>query len=45
MPLSGIIANVGIAEFYATVLQTPIQGGRDHYNTGVWNKSVQIRQY
>jgi norsolorinic acid ketoreductase len=33
--LSVVIANAGMAEFYGTVLQTPVQGARDHYNTNV----------
>jgi norsolorinic acid ketoreductase len=31
--LSVVIANAGMVEFYGTILQTPIQGTRDHYNT------------
>jgi len=31
--LSIVIANAGMAEFYGTVLQTPVQGARDHFNT------------
>ena len=31
--LSVVIANAGIVEFYGTVLQTPVQGARDHFNT------------
>jgi norsolorinic acid ketoreductase len=30
--LDVVIANAGIAHFYGTALQTPIQGARDHYN-------------
>jgi norsolorinic acid ketoreductase len=33
--LSVVIANAGMVEFYGTVLQTPVQGARDHYNTNV----------
>jgi len=31
--LSIVIANAGMVEFYGTVLHTPIQGTRDHFNT------------
>jgi norsolorinic acid ketoreductase len=31
--ISIVIANAGMAKFYGTALQTPIQGARDHYNT------------
>ncbi len=31
--ISVVIANAAIAEVYGTVLETPIQGTRDHYNT------------
>jgi len=31
--ISVVIANAGMAEFYGTVLQTPIQGALDHYRT------------
>jgi norsolorinic acid ketoreductase len=30
-----VIANAGMAEFYGTVLRTPVQGARDHYNTNL----------
>jgi norsolorinic acid ketoreductase len=33
--LSVVVANAGMVEFYGTVLQTPVQGARDHYNTNV----------
>jgi norsolorinic acid ketoreductase len=31
--LSIVIANAGVAEFYGSVLKTPVQGTLDHYNT------------
>jgi norsolorinic acid ketoreductase len=30
--LSVVIANAGKAEFYGTVLQTPVEGAREHFN-------------
>jgi norsolorinic acid ketoreductase len=33
--ISVVIANAGMVEFYGTVLQTPVQGTRDHYNTNL----------